>query len=74
MDYARLRLLGLLQENLQVLTTRGNDFADVAKWLPDSHFLMAPEGAGPKGSRRAFVSTSRRARNSVCAAYSAPVS
>ncbi len=40
MDYARLRLLGLLQENSQVLTTSANDFTDVAKWLPGSQFLI----------------------------------
>ena len=46
MDYARLRLLGLLQENSQVLTTSGNDFADVAKWLPDSRFLITYVAGG----------------------------
>jgi type 1 glutamine amidotransferase len=40
MDYARLRLLQLLQESPQVLTTMGNDFTDIAKWLPGSQLLI----------------------------------
>jgi type 1 glutamine amidotransferase len=40
MDYARLRLLQLLHERPHVLTTVANDFADVAKWLPDSQLLI----------------------------------
>lgn len=40
MDYARLRLLQLLQENPQILTTVGNDFTDIAKWLPGSQLLI----------------------------------
>ncbi|HXG21470.1 MAG TPA: ThuA domain-containing protein [Methylomirabilota bacterium] len=40
MDYARLRLLQLLQENPSVLTTVSNDFTDVAKWLPGSQLLI----------------------------------
>lgn len=40
MDYVRLRLLGMLQENTQLLTTIGNDYADVSKWLPGSSFLI----------------------------------
>ena len=38
-DYARLRLLGLLAE-AGVSTSVGNDFADVAKWLPVSRLLI----------------------------------
>jgi uncharacterized protein len=40
MDYARLRLLQLLHETPQVLTSVGNDFTDIAKWLPGSQFLI----------------------------------
>jgi type 1 glutamine amidotransferase len=40
MDYARLRLLQLLQENPQIITTMGNDFTDIAKWLPGSQLLI----------------------------------
>ena len=39
-DYARLRLLQLLQESPQMLTTMGNDFTDIAKWLPGSQLLI----------------------------------
>ena len=38
-DYARLRLLGLLAE-AGVPASVGNDFADVAKWLPVSRLLI----------------------------------
>jgi uncharacterized protein len=40
MDYARLRLLQLLQEHPQVRSTVANDFTDVAKWLPDTQLLV----------------------------------
>ena len=40
MDYARLRLLGLLQENPRVYATVGNDFEDVARWLPHCQMLI----------------------------------
>lgn len=40
MDYARLRLLQLLQERPQVLTTVSNDFTDIAKWLPTCQLLI----------------------------------
>ena len=46
MEFVRLRILGLLQQNSQVLTTSANDFADVAKWLPGSR-LMITYVAGP---------------------------
>src|SRR6266851_2867021 len=45
MDYARLRLLGLLQE-AQHVTTTSNDFADIARWLPGCQ-LMLTYVAGP---------------------------
>ena len=38
-DYARLRLLGLLAERA-IPASVGNDFADVAKWLPVSRLLI----------------------------------
>lgn len=40
MDYARLRLLQLLQEHPHVRSTVANDFTDVAKWLSDTQLLM----------------------------------
>lgn len=40
MDYARLRLLQLLQEQPHILTTVANDFTDLAKWLSDSQLLI----------------------------------
>jgi uncharacterized protein len=40
MDYARLRLLQLLQERPHVVSTVANDFTDIAKWLPDSQLLI----------------------------------
>jgi type 1 glutamine amidotransferase len=46
MDYVRLRLLAMLQENSQLLTTIGNDYSNVAKWLPGSSFLIT-YAAGP---------------------------
>ncbi|MGE3784795.1 MAG: ThuA domain-containing protein [Alphaproteobacteria bacterium] len=44
-DYARLRLLTLLNER-DIPTTVSGDFADVAKWLPGSGLLIA-YAAGP---------------------------
>jgi uncharacterized protein len=46
MDYVRLRLLAMLQENSQLLTTIGNDYSDVSKWLAGSQFLIT-YAAGP---------------------------
>jgi hypothetical protein len=46
MDYARLRLLQLLHEHPQVITTVANDFTDLAKWLPGCQLLLT-YGAGP---------------------------
>ena len=40
MDYARLRILQLLQENPNVATTVTNDFTDIEKWLPGSQLLI----------------------------------
>jgi type 1 glutamine amidotransferase len=40
MDYARLRLLGLLQENPGISTTTSNDFSDISRWLPGCQLLL----------------------------------
>jgi len=40
MDYARLRILQLLQENPLVLATVANDFTDISRWLPESRLLI----------------------------------
>ncbi|MBI3756344.1 MAG: ThuA domain-containing protein [Deltaproteobacteria bacterium] len=40
MDYARLRILQLLQEQPQVLTTVSSDFTDIGKWLQGSQLLI----------------------------------
>ena len=40
MDYARYRLLGLLQGSSHAHATVSNDFADLDRWLPASHFLI----------------------------------
>jgi type 1 glutamine amidotransferase len=40
MDYVRLRILQLLQEQPRVLSTVANDFTDIARWLPDCQFLL----------------------------------
>ena len=40
MDYARLRILQLLQEQPHLLTTVSSDFTDIAKWLPGSRLLL----------------------------------
>jgi uncharacterized protein len=40
MNYARLRILQLLQEHPHVLSTVSNDFTDIAKWLPGSQLLI----------------------------------
>ena len=56
MDYVRLRLLGMLQENPQLLTTIGNDYADVAKWLPGSSFLITyVAGPYPTDEQNDFI-------------------
>jgi uncharacterized protein len=56
MDYVRLRLLGLLQQNSQVLTTSACDFADVARWLPGSQFLISyVAGPYPNDEQNRFI-------------------
>ena len=39
MDYARLKLLGLLEEQ-GLLATVGNDFSDIHRWLPGTQLLI----------------------------------
>ena len=39
MDYARLRLLELLEEQGLIATT-GNDFTDIHRWLPGTQLLI----------------------------------
>ena len=47
MDYARVRLLGLLQESAApVCATTSNDFADISRWLPTCAMLIT-HVAGP---------------------------
>ena len=41
MDYARLRLLQLLGETPNLTTTVGNDFSDLAKWLPSCQLVIS---------------------------------
>jgi len=56
MDYARLRLLQLLQEDQGILTTVASDFTDVAKWLPKSRLLVTyVAGPYPNDEQNAFI-------------------
>ena len=56
MDYARLRLLQLLQEDQGVLTTVASDFTDVAKWLPKSRLLVTyVAGPYPNDEQNQFI-------------------
>jgi type 1 glutamine amidotransferase len=56
MDYVRLRLLGMLQENAQLLTTTANDYGDVSKWLPGSSFLITyVAGPYPSDEQNDFI-------------------
>ncbi len=40
-DYARLRILQLLQESGRALASVSGDFADVDSWLPKSELLVS---------------------------------
>jgi hypothetical protein len=40
MNYARLRILSILQERGDVYATLANDYADLARWLPESRMLI----------------------------------
>lgn len=56
MDYARLRLLGLLQENPRVRATVAGDFTDVARWLPASQALITyVAGPYPDDDQNQFI-------------------
>ena len=56
MDYARLRLLTLLQENQQIYTTAGNDFADIARWLSGCQLLITyVAGPYPNDEQNQFL-------------------
>jgi hypothetical protein len=58
MDYARLRLLGLLQELEGVRTTVAGDFADIAKWLPGASLLVTyVAGPHPDAEQDAAIRT-----------------
>ena len=54
MDY--VRLLGMLQENPQLLTTTANDYGDISKWLPGSNFLITyVAGPYPNDEQNDFI-------------------
>jgi uncharacterized protein len=40
MNYARLRLLGILEQNPAIYTTVSNDYGDLARWLPETRMLI----------------------------------
>ena len=40
MNYARLRLLGILEQNPAIYTTVTNDYSDLARWLPETRLLV----------------------------------
>ncbi len=40
MNYARLRLLGILQEDSAIYTTVSNDYSDLSRWLPEARMLI----------------------------------
>ena len=39
-NYARLRLLGILEQNPAIYTTVSNDYGDLTRWLPDARLLV----------------------------------
>ncbi|MGH8013729.1 MAG: ThuA domain-containing protein [Candidatus Binataceae bacterium] len=41
MDFARLRILQMLQEVAGMRATVSNDFADIIKWLPTTRFMIS---------------------------------
>ena len=73
-DYARLRILQLLQENARAMASVSGDFKDVESWLPKSDLLVTyvagpfpdepPDPAGSQsGSMRwALAGTARHER------------
>jgi type 1 glutamine amidotransferase len=40
MNYARLRLLGIAEQNPAIYMTVGNDYGDLARWLPEARLLI----------------------------------
>ncbi|HTR64084.1 MAG TPA: ThuA domain-containing protein [Candidatus Binataceae bacterium] len=40
MNYARLRLLGTLEQNPTIYATVGNDYCDLERWLPETRMLI----------------------------------
>ena len=56
MDYARLRLLQLLQDQPHVTTSVSGDFTDIDKWLPGCQLLMTyVAGPFPNGEQNIFL-------------------
>ncbi len=56
MDYARLRLLQLLQDQPHVTTSVSGDFTDIDKWLPGCQLLMTyVAGPFPNGEQNTFL-------------------
>ena len=56
MDYARLRLLQLLQDQPYVTTSVSGDFTDIDKWLPGCQLLMTyVAGPFPNGEQNTFL-------------------
>ncbi|MGE0823932.1 MAG: ThuA domain-containing protein [Candidatus Binatia bacterium] len=55
-DYARLRLLQLLSEDPQLLTTVTSDFSDIGKWLANSRLLITyVAGPYPNDEQNQFL-------------------
>ncbi len=56
MDYARLRILQLLQDQPHVTTSVSGDFTDIDKWLPGCQLLMTyVAGPFPNGEQNTFL-------------------
>ena len=56
MDYARLRILQLLQDQPYVTTSVSGDFTDIDKWLPGCQLLMTyVAGPFPNGEQNTFL-------------------
>ena len=56
MDYARLRILQLLQDQPHVTTSVSGDFTDIDKWLPGCQLLMTyVAGPFPNEAQNSFL-------------------
>jgi uncharacterized protein len=56
MNYARLRILAILQERAEIYATLGNDYSDVARWLPESRLLITyVAGPYPDNAQNEFI-------------------